>query len=94
MLDLDAAAILLHSLPIPDYESQAMVNFRFKPSQVSLLNRFKAQRKKGMPIRAIICKSRRFGGSAFVDRIGLAHCIAEENVNAMIVAHRKDSAAL
>lgn len=92
MLDLDAAATLLHSLPIPDYESQAMVNFRFKPSQITLLKRFKDQRSKGMPIRAIICKSRRFGGSAFVDGIGLTHCIAEENVNAMIVAHRKDSA--
>lgn len=92
MLNLDAAANLLYSLPIPDYESQAMVPFRFKPSQIMLLNRFKAQRKKGMPIRAIICKSRRFGGSAFVDGLGVAHCLAEENVNAMIVAHRKDSA--
>lgn len=92
MINLDAAASLISSLKIPDYESQAMVNFRFKPSQVTLLNRFKAQHKKGRPIRAIICKSRRFGGSAFVDGIGVAHCIGEENVNAMIVAHRKDSA--
>lgn len=92
MLNLDAAASLLYSLPIPDYESQAMVPFILKPSQITLLNRFKAQRDKGMPIRAIICKSRRFGGSAFVDGLGLTHCISEENVQAMIVAHRKDSA--
>src|ERR1700704_2652028 len=91
MINLDAAATLLSSLQIPDYESQAMVNFRFKPSQITLLNRFKKQQQSGKPVRAIICKSRRFGGSSLVDGIALAHCIGEENVNALIVAHRKDS---
>jgi hypothetical protein len=92
MINLDAAATLLSSLQIPDYESQAMVNFRFKPSQITLLNRFKKQQQSGKPVRAIICKSRRFGGSSLVDGLALTHCIGEENVNALIVAHRKDSA--
>src|ERR1022692_1016509 len=69
-----------------------MVNFRFKPSQIKLLNKFKEQHRKGRPVRAIIDKSRRFGGSSLIDGLGVCHCVGEENVNAMVVAHRKDSA--
>src|SRR3974390_1863823 len=91
MLNLDAAALSLSSLPIPDYESGAMVPFRFKPTQVTILNKMKEQQSNGKPVRMIICKSRRVGGSAVVDGLGVMHCSAEENVQALIVAHRKEA---
>jgi hypothetical protein len=92
MLNLDAARHLLSRLPIRDYPSGVLVDFRFRNNQVIALEQLKTQAAAGQPLRALFTKARRVGVSSMVDGIGVVHCIEQPNAEAKIVAHQDETA--
>lgn len=87
MFDLDRAAALLARLPIRDRMSRKLIPFKLKWAQNEMLEAAKRQAKKGRPIRLIILKARRVGGSSFTEGIGLCHSMSKEASLGLIVAH-------
>ena len=93
MLDFYRAESMLAKLPIRDRMTRRLLPFRFKWAQHEMNEAAKRQSAKGLPIRIIILKARRVGGSSWTDGIGLLHSISEEAALSLIVAHLFKSSA-
>jgi hypothetical protein len=67
--------------------SRKLIPFQLKWAQLAMLEALKQQQRKGLPLRLIILKARRVGGSSFTEGLGLLQAIAEEATLGLIVAH-------
>jgi len=93
MLNLSAASNLLQHLPIRDWESGALVDFRFRTNQAHAITEInEKQVLQGLPIRAIVCKSRRMGSSSVFAGLGVTHCTEQPNARAKLVAQLDETA--
>jgi hypothetical protein len=88
MLLIDPAVAMLASLPIRDRYSRRLVPFKAKFAQAQIICAARRQQARGRPIRIIILKARRVGGSAITDGLGFLHCIADPGMLGLIVAHQ------
>lgn len=93
MLNLDRAELILSRLPIRDRYSRRLVPFRLKWAQRQILAAARRQQAKGRPVRIIILKARRIGGSAFTDGFSVLHAMESETALGLIVAHQFKSSA-
>lgn len=87
MLDLNRAAYMLSRLPIRDRLTRRLVPFNLRYSQRTITEAMLRQQARRRPIRVIILKARRVGGSSLTEGYGLLHGIAEEAALGLIVAH-------
>lgn len=92
MLNLEAAQALLSRLPIRDWPSGQLCDFRFRYNQTIALDRLKTQAAAGKPVRAIFDKARRVGVSSMIDGLGVIHCISQPNARAKIAAQLDETA--
>ncbi|MEG2526286.1 MAG: hypothetical protein RSA62_03610 [Oscillospiraceae bacterium] len=70
-----------------------IVPFRFNPSQNKMYRELKAMYAQSLPLRIIILKARQLGFSTLTEGIIYKLTATNENVRALIVAHREDSTA-
>jgi len=87
VLNFERAETLLARLPIRDRLTRRLIPFRLKYAQQQMQAAAIKQQRAGKPIRIIILKARRVGGSSWTEGIGLMHCISEEAALGLIVAH-------
>ena len=88
MLRMDRAEAMLARLPIRDRYSRRIIPFRLKWAQHQMMELAKKQQREGRPIRIIILKARRVGGSSWTEGIGTLHSIESESALGLIVAHQ------
>jgi hypothetical protein len=86
-LDLQRAITFLERLPIRDRYSRRLIPFQLKHSQRKIVAAMQKCQDKKRPVRVIILKARRIGGSAITDGLGICHCAGSEAALALVVAH-------
>jgi hypothetical protein len=86
-LDLRRAVTFLERLPIRDRYSRRLIPFQLKHSQRKIVAAMQKCQDRHRPVRVIILKARRIGGSAITDGLGICHCAGSEAALALVVAH-------
>lgn len=87
MLQIDRAVEMLRRLPIRDRLTRRIVPFELRHGQQVIADAMRKQQQAGQPIRIIILKARRVGGSSFTDGLGVLHGISKDAAIGLIVAH-------
>lgn len=87
MLDVSRAIYALERLPIRDRLTRRFVPFKLRPSQVQIAQAAAKQQARNRPVRLIVLKSRRVGGSSLTEGFGLLHCCAQPAALVLVVAH-------
>lgn len=75
-------------------KGRRMVPFILNPPQRQLMARIYRMERAGVPIRIIILKARQLGFSTLVQAIIAEYVFRTKNARALVIAHRKDTAAL
>ena len=86
-LNMDRVVHVLSRLPIRDRLTRRLVPFKLRYGQQVIAAAMRKQLERSRPVRIIILKARRVGGSSFTEGVGLCHGMAEEAALGLIVAH-------
>lgn len=90
-LESDFAFRIKNCIKIIDKETGKLVNFTLNKVQQYIHDRLEDQRKRTGKVRAIIVKGRKQGASTYVEARFFDAMMREENSEAFILAHRKDT---
>jgi hypothetical protein len=91
-LDLSRFETFCSRLPIRDRDSGSIVPFIFSASQRHIMTEVRAERRDDLPLRVILYKSRRTGGSTWSVALGIAHCLYKPGANFAIIAQLEKTA--
>lgn len=91
-LDLARFESFCSRLPIRDRDSGRVVPFRFSVSQKHINAEVIKRRSPYLPLRVILYKARRTGGSTWSTALLIAHCLSKPGAHAAIIAQLEKTA--
>jgi hypothetical protein len=91
-LDLSRFETFCSRLPIRDRDTGQIVPFIFSTSQQHIMREVRAQRNPALPLRVILYKSRRTGGSTWGVALGIAHCLSKPGAHFAVIAQLEKTA--
>lgn len=92
-LDLNATAKFFNALHIRDRDRGTRTQFKLRPQQAEIMERFKEHLKRKRRLYGIFLKARRVGISTWVSAVQTAHCLSKADGHAAIIAQNKETSA-